>query len=90
MGATNDSGFVNALYILAPGVMDVAQGRVLVDDNIISVINALGGGSSDVGASIYMSEPASVINTSLQPVVTLRVGCERSLLTRRTHALPPI
>ena len=90
MGATNDSGFVNMLYILAPGVMDVSQGRVLVDDNIVSVVGALGGGPSDAGAAVYASSSGTIVNVSLQPIVTLRVGCERNLLSRKPQILPPL
>jgi hypothetical protein len=82
MGATNDSGFVKAFYILAPGVMDTSQGRVLVDDNIVSVIGALGAGSSDSIAPVYVSVPGRIVNASLQPVVTMRLGCERVHLPR--------
>jgi hypothetical protein len=77
LGSTNGSGFIKAMYILAPGVMDTVQGRVLVDDNIINVIGALGGGSSDADASVYVSVPGVLVNTSLQPVVTMRMGCGR-------------
>jgi len=82
LGSTNDSGFVKAFYILAPGVMDTSRGRVLVDDNIVSVIGALGDGPSDTSAPVYVSSPGRIINASLQPVVTMRLGCERVHLPR--------
>lgn len=82
LGATNDSGFVNTFYVLAPGVLDATHGRVLIDDNIVSVIGALGGGPTDPSAAVYVTSPGRVINVSLQPVVTLRLGCERTHLPR--------
>jgi hypothetical protein len=75
LGQSNEQGFVNSIYILAPGMLDVSVGRVIVDDQILSVVAALGQGSTDPAALVIVTSPASILNMSLQPVLTMRLGC---------------
>jgi hypothetical protein len=89
ISATNEQGFVNAIYILAPGVLDVSVGRILIDEKLISVITALGQGPTDPDAVIRVTSPARILNVSLQPVVAMRVGCRGGffLQDRRVQSL---
>jgi hypothetical protein len=75
LGASNDQGFVNAIYILAPGMLDTSAGRVIVDEQILSVVSAMGQGRDDPAALIEVTSPATILNVSLQPVLTMRLGC---------------
>jgi hypothetical protein len=67
LGERNDQGFVKSFYILAPGVLDQTAGRVIIDPKMTSAIQALEP-SSDTRAS--------VINASLQHVITFRLGTQ--------------
>jgi hypothetical protein len=75
VGASNDQGFVNAIYILAPGMLDTSVGRVIIDEQILTVVAALGQGPDDPAALVEVTSPAKILNMSLQPVLTMRVGC---------------
>jgi hypothetical protein len=75
LGSGNEQGFVNAIYVLAPGVLDVGAGRVIVDDNLVGVVGALGAGPLDGAAPVVVTRAAAILNASLQPVLALRVGC---------------
>lgn len=75
VAASNDQGFVNAIYILAPGMLDTSVGRVIVDEQILSVVAALGQGRDDPAALVAVTSPARILNMSLQPVLTMRLGC---------------
>lgn len=79
LGSVNEQGFVNAIYILAPGMFDTRVGRVIIDEAMISIVSSLGQGSDDPSAKIQVSSPASILNMSLQPVLMMRVGCQTGL-----------
>ena len=80
MAQPNDQGFYRAFYVLAPGVLDVANGRVITDANMIAVVNALGAGAGDPLATVAVTTPGRLLNMSLQPTVALRVGCAENVL----------
>jgi hypothetical protein len=69
LGTSNPQGFYNSFYVLAPGVLDQTHGQVIVDQNIVGVV------TSFVDGSISISKPGLLLNASLQPVVTMRIGC---------------
>ena len=75
LGPSNDQGFFNSFYVLAPGVLDQTRGTVIVDAVLLSVVQALGSAPGDPSATVTVSSPASLLNASLQAVVTMRVGC---------------
>ena len=75
LGATNDQGFVNAFYVLAPAQFDTANGAVLVDPGPIAAIAALGAGAGDPTAVTAVTAPGRLMNMSLQAVITMRLGC---------------
>ena len=69
LGTSNPQGFYNSFYVLAPGVLDQTHGQVIVDQNLLGVVSSL------VDGTVAISKPAQLLNASLQPVVTMRVGC---------------
>lgn len=75
LGATNDQGFINSFYILAPAQLDSVKGSVVVDSAPLAVVAALGAGALDSTARVRVTAPARIINMSLQAVITMRVGC---------------
>ena len=75
LGASNDQGFHKSFYVLAPGVLDQANGAVIIDANLIEVVQALGASSGDPSATVRVAQSAKLLNMSLQAVVTMRVGC---------------
>jgi hypothetical protein len=74
LATSNQQGFYNAFYVLAPGVLDQTHGQVIVDQNMVGVVAAL------VEGSVAITAPARLLNASLQPVVTMRVGCLRGAI----------
>jgi hypothetical protein len=75
LGASNDQGFFKSFYVLAPGMLDQENGTVVIDSNLVGVLQSLGAASGDPSATVVVASPARMINTSLQAVVTMRVGC---------------
>ena len=69
LGTSNPQGFYNSFYVLAPGILDQTHGQVIVDQNIVGVTAALADGS------VTISTPGRLLNASLQPVITMRIGC---------------
>ena len=74
LGGSNGQGFYNSFYVLAPGVLDQVRGTVLVDTNLISTVLAMGSGAGDPSATVAVSTPGVLLNMSLQPVITMRIG----------------
>jgi hypothetical protein len=68
MGQANDKGFFKTFYILAPGSLDQALGRVVVEAHLIDLIQSV---SSD--SSGQSSITGDVINATLQVSVALRI-----------------
>jgi hypothetical protein len=75
LGQPNDSGFYRTFYILAPGTLDQDVGRVEIDQDAIKLIQQL---SADFPASAIRG---SILNSSLQMVVSLRASLAVSDLT---------
>lgn len=71
LGTSNPQGFYNAFYVLAPGVLDQSKGSVIIDANLSGVVSAMATGA------VTVATPARLMNASLQPVVTMRIGCLR-------------
>ena len=59
IGQPNDAGYYKTFYILAPGVLDQAIGRVTLDDDVIAFIVA----NRDMTGHI--------MNATLQPVISM-------------------
>lgn len=75
LGASNTQGFHKSFYVLAPGILDQTNGAVIIDANIVSVVLSLGSTPGDPTATVRVARHATLLNMSLQPVVTMRVGC---------------
>jgi hypothetical protein len=67
IGEINNQGFSNSFYILAPGVINLADGSLVLEERILDVIRHIGGSQTNITAG-------RVVNMSLQPFFTLRVG----------------
>lgn len=67
IGQANESGFYNTFYILAPGVLDQKEGKLLEDKEIIDMLN-------HTNASSSPSQPhnGDIINVSLQNVIAMK------------------
>lgn len=88
VGDPNEEGFVSDFYVLAPGMLDQGVGRLLLDERLLDVVRALGGGM--VGAGVRVASPAHLINVSLQSVVSLRLGVaqyESAIPTNYQHQI---
>lgn len=70
LGIPNEQGFYNTFYVLAPGVLDQGRGRIVLDQNIISAINALG----DPNNPASVSKPGRLLNASLQITISMTIG----------------
>ena len=68
LGGANDQGFYKSFYVLAPGILDQGAGRIIIDDKLISVVNTL------TETPTLATAAGRIVNTSLQNVVTLKVG----------------
>ena len=65
LGASNAKGYFNSFYILGPGVLDPSSPGIIVIDSVITA----------AASTLQVATPARLLNASLQPVVTMRVGC---------------
>ena len=74
LGQPNDQGFYKTFYVLAPGVLDQGIGRVIIDDSLIVAIGLLSSGSTPATVVHH----GALVNTSLQNVVTLKLGLQSS------------
>lgn len=79
-GQPNDQGFHRSFYILAPGVLDQGAGRLVIDAHLIGAVQAMDP-SADGGPKGSLRTPGRLLNTSLQAVMTLRMGVEGGGLT---------
>ena len=66
IGQANDSSFYRTFYILAPGALDQEAGRIEIDTGATSLIQ-------DISADASSQITGSVINASLQMVVSMTV-----------------
>jgi hypothetical protein len=62
IGQPNDAGYYKTFYILAPGVLDQAIGRVALDDEVIAFITE---------SNISDGFAGYIMNASLQPVISM-------------------
>jgi hypothetical protein len=62
VGQANDSNFYNTFYINAGSTLNKAEGRVVLDEDLVS-------GVQDIGSNVG----AAVINASLQMIVSLKI-----------------
>ena len=67
IGEVNNQGFSNSFYILAPGMLNMADGSLVLDEKILDVIRHIGGSTTNIS-------PGGIVNTSLQPFFTIKVG----------------
>ena len=74
LGQPNDQGFYKTFYILAPGVLDQGVGRVIIDDRLIAAIGLL----NSVSTPAAVAERGTLVNTSLQNVITMKLGLQAS------------
>lgn len=83
--AANEQGFSRKLVVLAPGVLDLAAGAVIVDGRLVRAAQQL----SSASAPASVATQGRGVNASLQCILMLKIG-ERRVASdgRLPHALP--
>lgn len=69
LGKPNDSGFYNAFYILAPGVIDQKEGKMNIDNGAIDLLNLH---NSKIDWKTHNDTCGEIMNVSLQNVLAMK------------------
>jgi hypothetical protein len=85
IGPANDQAFHRTFFILAPGVLDQAAGRVIIDSKLVAAVQSLG--AADAQSRAEVAGRPLVMNLSLQSVVTLRLGIRETFAASSLQAL---
>ena len=76
LGTPNENGFYRSFNILAPGMLDQAAGKVIVDQVVIDVISQI----NAVSDPATISAPGRLLNMSMQSVIMMSLGTRSALM----------
>ena len=76
LGTPNENGFYRSFNILAPGMLDQAAGKVIIDQVVLDVINEINSPTNPATISL----PGRLLNMSMQSVIMLSLGTRAPLM----------